>query len=155
MAHRYYSRHFQDRLISGLRISLGLIFFWFGALKIIDASPANSLVAALLEQTLPFISLERFRALFGIYEIIIAAAFIIPRAERVAIALLIPHMFVAFLPLVVLSDITWQSTLVPTLEGQYIIKNLVIVALALSIAAQLHPLRKARNPKSEIRKKKK
>lgn len=124
------------------RIALFTIFFWFGLLKVIDASPANPLVESLLQKTLPFISFESFIAGFGFYEMAIGLFFIIPGLERLAIALLVPHMIAAFLPLVFLSEITWKSFLIPTLEGQYIIKNFVIVALALGIGAHLHPLEK-------------
>lgn len=125
------------------RAALFIIFFWFGVLKILDISPADPLVAHLLNQTLPFIPFNPFRIFFGLYEMVIGVAFILPRAERVAIALLIPHMIATFLPLIILPDLTWQSLLVPTFEGQYIIKNLVIVALALSLAAHLHPIKKS------------
>lgn len=73
---------------------------------------------------------------------IIGISFIIPRLERLAIALLIPHMVMTALPLIFLQAMTWQGFLTPSLEGQYIIKNLVIVALAVGIAAHLHPLNK-------------
>jgi uncharacterized membrane protein YkgB len=74
---------------------------------------------------------------FGLFEMLIGITFIIPRLERFAILLLIIHMFIVFSPLVILPNETWQKTLVPTLEGQYIIKNLVIIALALVIGAHL------------------
>jgi hypothetical protein len=45
------------------------------------------------------------------------------------------------LPLFFLPEVSWQSAFVPTLTGQYIIKNVVIIALAMGIAAHLHPLR--------------
>lgn len=122
------------------RIALFIIFFWFGALKMMDMSPADPLVGALLEKTIPFVSFDYFRVFFGAYEMIIGISFLIAGMERVAIGLLIPHMAAAFLPLVVLPDIAWQSMLVPSFTGQYIIKNIVIIALALSIAAHLHPL---------------
>lgn len=124
------------------RIALFIVFFWFGFLKIIDASPANPLVESLLRKTLPFLSFESFIAGFGLYEMAIGLFFIIPGLERLAIALLVPHMIATFLPLVFLPEITWKSFLIPTLEGQYIIKNFVIVALAFSIGAHLHPLGK-------------
>ncbi len=73
---------------------------------------------------------------------IIGIAFIIPRAERLAIALLIPHMIMTALPLLFLPAMTWQGFLTPTLEGQYIIKNLVIIALAMGIATHLHPFKR-------------
>ena len=124
------------------RFALFVVFFWFGILKIIGTSPANPLVSDLLQATLPSITWETFIILFSIYEILIGISFIIPRLERVAIALLIPHMIMTALPLFLLPDVTWQGFLTPTLEGQYIIKNLVIVAVAMGIAVHLKPFRR-------------
>lgn len=124
------------------RGALFVVFFWFGVLKVMDVSSADFLIETLLERTFSFISFDVFRIFFGMYEMIIGIAFIIPRGERVAIALLIPHMIATFLPLIILPDIAWQSILVPSFAGQYIIKNLVIIALALSVAAHLHPIKK-------------
>ncbi len=121
------------------RLALFVVFFWFGILKIIGTSPANPMVADLLHATMPFMSWDTFIIVFAIYEILIGIAFIIPRGERVAIALLVPHMIMTSLPLIFLTSMTWQGFLTPTLEGQYIIKNLVIIALAMGIAAHLHP----------------
>ena len=124
------------------RFALFVVFFWFGILKIIGTSPANPLVSDLLQATLPSITWETFIILFSIYEILNGISFIIPRLERVAIALLIPHMIMTALPLFLLPDVTWQGFLTPTLEGQYIIKNLVIVAVAMGIAVHLKPFRR-------------
>ncbi len=124
------------------RFALFVVFFWFGILKLIGTSPANPLVESLLNVTLPFMSWNTFIVLFAIYEMIIGIAFIIPRCERLAIAILIPHMLMTALPLFFLPAITWQGFLTPTLEGQYIIKNLVIIALAMGIATHLHPFKK-------------
>lgn len=124
------------------RIALFIVFFWFGILKIIGTSPANPLVADLMRTTLPFMTWETFIVIFSLYEIIIGISFLIPRLARFAIALLIPHMVMTVLPLILLPTMTWQGFLTPTLEGQYIIKNLVIIALAMSVAAHLHPMRK-------------
>lgn len=124
------------------RVAIFVVFFWFGILKVFGFSPANPLVSALLEKTLPFITFDQFIVLFGIYEMLIGIVFLIPKAERVAIALLIPHMITTVLPLILLPAVTWQGFFIPTLEGQYIIKNIVIIALALSLAAQLSPFQK-------------
>lgn len=136
----YVIRHIKNAALPIARGALFIIFFWFGLLKVLDISPADPLVKALLEMTLPFVSFDSFRVFFGLYEMAIGLAFLIAGAERLAIVLLLPHMLAAFLPLVLLSDYTWASVLVPTFIGQYIVKNLVIIALALSIAAHLHPL---------------
>lgn len=99
------------------------------------------MVESLQQKTLPFLSFSTFIILFGIYEMIIGLLFIIPRLERVAIAILIPHIIMTSLPLIFLPGMTWEGFLVPTMEGQYIIKNLVIVALALATGARLEPLK--------------
>lgn len=122
------------------RFALFVVFFWFGILKIIGTSPANPMVMDLMNATLPFMTWEVFIVIFSIYEMIIGIAFLIPRLERLAFVLLIPHMIMTALPLIFLQTMTWQGFLTPTLEGQYIIKNLVIIALAVGIIANLKPI---------------
>jgi len=123
------------------RIALFIVFFWFGILKVILVSAANPLVSDLLHKTLPFITFHTFIICFGLYEMLIGLLFLIPGQERLAIALLIPHMIMTILPLFLLPTITWQGFMIPTLEGQYIIKNVVIIALAFTVAARLHPIK--------------
>jgi len=124
------------------RCALFIVFFWFGILKIFGTSPANPMVADLLHATMPFMDWNVFIVLFSIYEMIIGITFLIPKLERLAIALLVPHMIMTGLPLIFLTDMTWQGFFIPTLEGQYILKNLVIIALAVGVAAHLHPLKR-------------
>lgn len=124
------------------RWALFIIFFWFGFLKVISVSPADPLVEALLKETLPF-SFEYFIVFLGIYEMCIGLLFVIPRCERIAIALFIPHMITAFFPLILLKDMTWAGSFIPTLEGQYIIKNGALIALVVSVASRLRPLSKS------------
>lgn len=122
------------------RFALFVIFVWFGLLKVLDLSPATPLVHALFDQTLAsLISFEKFSIIFGIFEIVIGILFLIPHFERLAIVLLIPHMITTTLPLILLPHSVWTAWFVPTLEGQYIIKNILMIALAFGIAAHLHP----------------
>ncbi|MEK7097568.1 MAG: hypothetical protein AAB906_01855 [Patescibacteria group bacterium] len=121
------------------RLALFIVFFDFGALKLFDSSPANPLVDSLLKETLPFLTFGQFIIILGVWEMAIGLAFLIPHLERLAILLLAPHMFTTAMPLFLLPTIAWSSFGVPTLEGQYIIKNLVIIALAMGIASQLKP----------------
>ncbi|MCI5108237.1 MAG: hypothetical protein MRY49_00105 [Candidatus Pacebacteria bacterium] len=118
-------------------IALSIVFIWFGILKFFGLSPANDLVAALLPLTIPLIPFSVFILILGAVEVLIGVLFLIPKMERGAIALLSFHVFTTILPLFMLPAIVWQSTLVPTLEGQYIIKNIVIVALAIGILVDL------------------
>lgn len=119
------------------KISIFTVFFYFGLLKVLGLSPANPLVEALLQKTIYFISFDRFVILWGFFEMLVGLIFIIPKLERIAIFLLFVHMIIVALPLILLPQITWQKFLVPTLEGQYIIKNLAIISLALAIGAHL------------------
>ncbi|MEK7641086.1 MAG: hypothetical protein AAB389_03775 [Patescibacteria group bacterium] len=121
------------------RLALFVVFFGFGILKLFDSSPANPLVENLLNKTMPFISFSQFIIGLGIFEMLIGISFIIPHLERLAILLLVPHMMTTAMPLILLPAIAWSSFAVPTLEGQYIIKNLIIIALAMGIASQLKP----------------
>lgn len=124
------------------RFALFTVFFWFGILKVLGQSPASPLVAELLERTLPFLTFAQFIVCFGIYEMVIGILFLIPRTERLALVLLVPHLFTTVLPLILLPGVTWNGFLTPTLEGQYIIKNLIIIALAVSLTEHLRPLKK-------------
>ncbi len=85
---------------------------------------------------------DSFYVAFAVLECIIGILFLIKGAERIVLPLLLIHMAATFLPLFLLPSVTWQKFLVPTLEGQYIIKNLVIIAAAIGIAAHLQPLKK-------------
>lgn len=124
------------------RIAIFVIYFWFGFLKLFDLSPANPLVESLLNKTLPFVGFDQFIIFFGIWEMIIGITFLIPKAEKIAIGLLIPHIITTVMPLFLLPDVTWQNFLVPTLEGQYIIKNILIIALAVNIISSARSKKK-------------
>jgi uncharacterized membrane protein YkgB len=124
------------------RIGFFVVFFWFGILKVIGTSPANGLVQQLLETTMPSVSFSVFVVSFGLFECLIGILFLKKGWERVVIPLLFIHMITTFLPLVLLPGVAWQSFLTPTLEGQYIIKNLILIAAGIGIAAHLHPRRK-------------
>ena len=123
------------------RIGIFVVFFWFGLLKVIGLSPASGLVQRLFEQTIPFVPFSSFLIFFGLFEMLIGILFLIKGAERIVLPLLLIHMITTFGPLVLLPQETWQRFLVPTLEGQYIIKNLVIIACAMGIASTLHPIK--------------
>ena len=125
-------------------VALSIVFIWFGALKFFGVSPANGLVDALLQKTMPFFTFDVFILLLGAVEVLIGILFLIPRMEHPAIAILVFHMFTTILPLFLLPEIVWQGFLTPTLEGQYIIKNIVVVALAIGILVDLESFKRSR-----------
>lgn len=124
------------------RIALFIVYFWFGLLKVLALSPASPLVTALLVQTMPDVSAAAFLPVWGIFECVIGVLFLVPRLSRINLTLVLVHMVAVFLPLVLLPGVTWTAPFIPTLEGQYIIKNLLIVALAVGLAAQMKPMKK-------------
>jgi uncharacterized membrane protein YkgB len=131
-------RHTKHWAVPMSRFAIFVVYFWFGALKVFALNgAANPLVIALLSKTLPGISPDSFLVAFGVLEMLIGLIFIIPHLERLGIFILALHLFTTILPLFIMPDYTWQGFLVPTLEGQYIIKNILIIALAVGILGHL------------------
>jgi len=122
------------------RSSLFIIYFWFGLLKVLGTSPANPLVDSLLKSTLPFFTFQSFIFFFGIFEMVIGICFLIPNFNRLAGVLFLGHMATTLMPLVMLPQMTWQAPFVPTLEGQYIIKNVALMATVVGLASVTKPL---------------
>jgi Predicted membrane protein len=123
------------------RVAIFVVYFWFGILKVLELSPASPLVIALLDKTMPFMGPETFLICFGVFEVVIGVLFLIPRLGRLALLMLFIHLITTVMPLFLLSSETWSQTMVPTLEGQYIIKNVLIVALAVVVISNLQPWR--------------
>lgn len=116
------------------RISLFIVFFYFGILKVLGISQAEALVTALHAKTLSgVISIEAFVFLLGVLECSIGILFLIPKLTKYTMIIFGIQMLTTFGPLLFLPDISWYSFGVPTIVGQYIIKNIVLIALALEI----------------------
>ena len=118
-----------------VRMSFGIIFIWFGILKPLGISSAEPLVIATVSW-LPVFDGETWVSIIGWWEVAIGIAFLFRRTIRVAVALLALQMVGTFMPLVFLPDVTFQAghfPYGPTLEGQYIIKNLMIISAALVV----------------------
>jgi len=126
------------------RISLFILYFWFGILKVFGLSPASGVVERLFNETLSsFIAFDLFIVLFGLFECAIGVLFLVKGAERVVVPVMVAHLIMTSGPLVLLPGEIWTGFLVPTLEGQYIIKNLALLAVAIGIAAHLEPKKEA------------
>ncbi len=117
------------------RISFFIMFFWFGVLKMLELSPATGVIHTIHAHTAAFIPWQWYVVLFGMYESLIGLLFLMPGRERWALYLLVPHVLTTFAPLVLLPKLVWKGFLIPNLIGQYILKNLVIVALAMFMAS--------------------
>ncbi|XVH32275.1 hypothetical protein ACNS7O_03575 [Haloferacaceae archaeon DSL9] len=113
-----------------LRISLGIVFIWFGILKPLGMSPAADLVA----RTVYVVPPEWFVPILGWWEVAIGICLLYRPLIRVGLLLLFVQMPGTFLPLILLPEVTFTAfPYAPTVEGQYIIKNLVLIGAALVV----------------------
>jgi uncharacterized membrane protein YphA (DoxX/SURF4 family) len=136
-----------DRKITGwmagnglllLRIALGGVFLWFGALKLIpDASPAEALAGQTIERlTFGIVPAATALPILAVWEVAIGVGLFIGRWMRITLLLLFVQMLGTITPLFLFPSATFSHfPWAPTLEGQYIIKNVVIVAAAIVLGA--------------------
>jgi len=120
------------------RITLGIVFLWFGALKFAPGlSPAEDLAGRTIER-LTFGGIDRHTGLLllATWECIIGIGLLSGRALRITLLLLFVQMLGTMTPLFMFPDETWiMFPIAPTLEGQYIIKNVVLVSSAIVVGA--------------------
>lgn len=117
-----------------LRISLAINFIWFGALKVAWDSPAQQLIA----ETVFWIDPEFFIPILGVWEVLIGLFLLSKRTIRLAILLLVLQMPGTFLPFIVLPEVCFEDfPFILTTEGQYIIKNLVLIGAAIVVGGSV------------------
>ena len=117
-----------------LRYSLAIIFIWFGALKLFNLSPVNELVT----NTVYWFNPGWFILFLGIWEMVIGLFFLYKPLIRPAIFLMAVQKIGTFLPLILLPSIVYgEFPLSLTMEGQYIIKNIVLIGAAIVIGSHV------------------
>ncbi len=121
-----------------LRLSVGIIFVWFGVLKFFDGlSPAESLATQTIE-VLTFGIFNEKTILIGlaIWETAIGLGLILKVFLRETLLLMYIQMLGTLSPIFIFPEEVFQ--VIPyslTLEGQYIIKNLVVISAGIVIGA--------------------
>tara|TARA_B100000965_G_scaffold256245_1_gene215924 strand:- start:1689 stop:2153 length:465 start_codon:yes stop_codon:yes gene_type:complete len=118
-----------------LRYSVAVIFIWFGLLKTFGISPAQELVANTVYW---FTNKSGFVIFLGWWEVLIGLTMLYKPMVRISLFLLFFQMPGTFLPLILLPEVCF--TYFPmglTLEGQYIVKNLIIISAALTITGSI------------------
>jgi uncharacterized membrane protein YphA (DoxX/SURF4 family) len=121
-----------------LRISLGVVFLWFGLLKVFDVSPVSGLVA----HTIYWFNPDLVVPALGAFEIFVGACLVAGRLMRIALPLLVLQMAGTFLVLVLLPSVAFRdgNPLLLTVEGEFVVKNLVLLSAALVIGSRLGPI---------------
>jgi uncharacterized membrane protein YkgB len=134
--------HFAARHSSTLlRGSLAIVMLWFAIPKFLpEASPVGGLVVNTV-RTLSFGVLDGRTALIplAVGETAIAVGLLVRRALPVTLAALVLHMAGTFTALLLFPGRMWNGPFLPTLEAEFILKNLVFLAAAVAVAADLHP----------------
>jgi len=118
--------------LPSLRYSLAIIFIWFGSLKIVGMSSAQELVT----NTVYWFSPQWFVPFLGWWEVLIGVCLLYKPLIRLGLFLLSVQMIGTFLPLVILPEVIYGSNIYNlTLEGQYIIKNLILISAGIAIGS--------------------
>jgi uncharacterized membrane protein YphA (DoxX/SURF4 family) len=123
-----------------LRVSLGAVFLWFGFLKFFpDLSPAQSLAGDTIEKlTFEVVSADTAVIILAVWECLIGLGLLAGVFLRATLLLLWLQMLGTFTPLFLFPDECFTHVpYAPTLEGQYIIKNIVLISAGIVIGATL------------------
>ena len=129
-----------------LRLSLGIVFVWFGLLKVTSASAVGGLVAT----TVPLES-SWFVPVLGAVEVVIGLAFATGRFMRAILPVFVLHLTGTFLVLITLPEVAFENDnpLMLTIVGEFVVQNLVLLSAGLVVASGVrvgsgHPRRPER-----------
>lgn len=119
--------------ITLLRVSIGLVYIWFGALKFV---PGLSPIEGFIREALPFLPGDLFLPFLAAWEVLIGVLFISGKFTRVTILLMLAQMGGAMSPLVLATDKVFNTFPYGwNLVGQYIFKDIILISAALVVAA--------------------
>jgi uncharacterized membrane protein YphA (DoxX/SURF4 family) len=125
-----------------LRFGLGTIFLWFGLLKFFPSldPPGELALATKTVDTLSFgmVGPGLARVVLATWETAVGLGLLSNMFMRTTLFLLFVQMAGTVTPLVIFPGDTWQQfPFVMTLEGQYIVKNIVLVGAGFVIGAKV------------------
>ncbi len=114
-----------------LRLALGLVFLWFGALKIFGVTPVTELIQA----TYHFFPTENFIFILGIWEVLIGLGLLFRVYLRTTLGLLWLQMLGTIVATFLAPHLffTNNNPFLLTMNGEFIVKNLVLIAAGLVI----------------------
>ncbi len=136
--------------LTALRISMGIVFLWFGGLKLFPGvSPAEGLaVDTITTLTFGMFPPAVIRVGLAVWEVLIGLGFLYGKAMRVTLVLLFLQMPGTFTPIFIFPELVFQSVpFILTIEGQYIFKNFILIAAGIMLGGYLE-----QNPWGGVRK---
>lgn len=123
-----------------LRVALGIVFLWFGALKLIGASPVKEMIAL----TYPFFPQQTFLIVLGVWEAAIGLGLIFKIAPRTTILLLWLQMTGTIFATILSPGLFFQhmNPLLLTKDGEFVAKNLILIAASIAVGGKIIKTRK-------------
>ncbi|MBK6404299.1 MAG: DoxX family protein [Holophagales bacterium] len=137
-----------------LRVSLGIVFFWFGVLKFFpDLSPAQGLATRTISVlTLGLVPPEVSLPVLAAWECVIGLGLLVGIRLREVLLLLFVQMAGTLTPVFLFpEEVFTRIPYAPTLEGQYIIKNVVLIAAGIVVGATVRGGRVVAEPEENGR----
>ncbi|MGI9667488.1 MAG: DoxX family membrane protein [Acidimicrobiia bacterium] len=125
--------------ITALRVSVAIVFIWFGALKVFDVTPVADLVA----RTVYWFDPAWVVPVLGAFEIVVGLGLLFRIALRSVLFLFAAQMVGTSLVLVLLPEIAFQggNPLLLTVEGEFVVKNLVLLSAGMVVGATVSTTR--------------
>jgi len=119
--------------VTTLRVALAVVFIWFGALKVAGQSPVEDLVA----DTAYWADADFFIVFLGVWEIIIGVSLLLGVALRLVLLLFFAQMLGTFLTVIIHPGRVFEdgNPLLLTVTGEFIVKNLVLIAAGIVIGS--------------------
>ncbi|HEY3751942.1 MAG TPA: hypothetical protein VGL80_22390 [Pseudonocardiaceae bacterium] len=112
-----------------MRGALGLVYIWFGLLKVIGKSEVFNLIAV----TLPFVNAHVFVPWLGVVEILLGIGLLTGRMHRLVLFGVLGHLAGTFLTFITAPSWMWRGgdPLMLTTDGEFVLKNLILISAAL------------------------
>jgi putative oxidoreductase len=119
--------------LPALRILLGVLFIWFGALKVVGASPVKAIVSG----TLPFLDPGLSVTGLGVVEVLLGLGLVTGIGLRIVLLVLVAHLAGTFLTFLMLPDLMFRGhdPLLLTENGEFVMKNLVLISAVLILVS--------------------
>jgi putative oxidoreductase len=117
-----------------LRLTLGIIFFWFGILKLLNISP----VLYVIEQSYPFLAPIPIFRLLGLLEVVVGLALLAGYFLRTTTIILMAHLLATLLVFFINPSLAFYPHFpILTVEGEFILKNIVLLNAGLLVISHL------------------
>lgn len=134
--------------VPALRFSLAVVFIWFGLLKILGVSPVDELVSAMVYWVDP----DWFIPALGVVEVLVGIGLALGKAIRLVLLVLVAQMVGTFLVFVLVPEIAFLDGNIfkLTTEGEFVLKNLVLLAAAMVVGSALQPGEEVKDEIAEV-----